>query len=84
MGKQPTLHAPHSERLNIVAAHPKQPVVACGYADGLVLLVRITDGAEVLAKRPGDAAVSALGWSGDGAKLAFGCEDGDAGIVDLA
>jgi WD40 repeat protein len=83
MGKQPTLYAPHSERLNIVACHPKQPVVACGYADGMVLLVRIADGAEVLAKRPGDAPVSALGWSGDGSRLAFGCEDGAAGIVDL-
>jgi WD40 repeat protein len=84
MGKQPTLYAPHSERLNIVAAHPKQPVVAAGYADGLVLLVRLADGAEVLAKRPGDTPVSALAWSGDGARLAFGCEDGEAGIVDLS
>jgi WD40 repeat protein len=84
MGKQPTLYAPHSERLNIVAAHPKQPVVAAGYADGLVLLVRVADGAEILAKRPGDAPVAALAWSGDGTKLAFGCEDGAAGIVDLS
>jgi WD40 repeat protein len=83
MGKQPTLYAPHSERLHIVAAHPKQPVVACGYADGMVLLVRVADGAEVLAKRPGNAPVSALAWSGDGSRLAFGCEDGEAGIVDL-
>ncbi len=84
MGKQPTLHAPHAARLNIVACHPKSPVVACGYADGMVLLVRVADGAEVLAKRPGDAPVSALGWSADGGRLAFGCEDGAAGIVDLA
>jgi WD40 repeat protein len=84
MGKQPTLYAPHSARLNIVACHPKQPVAACGYADGLVLLVRIGDGAEVLAKRPGDAPISALGWSRTGTQLAFGCEDGEAGIVDLS
>lgn len=83
MGKQPTLHAPHSARLNVVACHPGQPVVACGYADGMVLLVRIADGAEVLAKRPGEAGVSALAWSGDGRALAFGCEDGAAGVVDL-
>lgn len=84
MGKQPTLYAPHSERLNIVAAHPKQPVVACGYADGLVLLVRVADGAEVLAKRPGDAPISALAWNSTGTMLAFGCENGEAGVVDLA
>lgn len=84
MGKQPTLYAPHSARLNIVACHPKQPVVACGYADGMVLLVRVADGAEILAKRPGDAPISALAWSNAGTRLAFGCEDGEAGIVDLA
>jgi WD40 repeat protein len=83
MGKQPTLHAPHSDRLNVVAAHPKQPVVACGYADGLVLLVRLADGAEVLAKRPGAAPISALAWSGDGSTLAVGCEDGAGGVVSL-
>jgi WD40 repeat protein len=83
MGKQPTLYAPHSERLHIVAAHPKQPVVAAGYADGMVLLVRLADGAEILARRPGEAPISALAWSEDGSRLAFGCEDGDAGIVDL-
>jgi WD40 repeat protein len=83
MGKQPTLQAPHSARLNVVACHPRQPVVACGYADGMVLIVRIADGAEVLAKRPGEAVVSALGWSADGGKMAFGCEDGAAGVIDL-
>jgi WD40 repeat protein len=83
MGKQPTLHAPYSARLNVVACHPKQPVVACGYADGMVLLVRIADGAEVLAKQPGDMSISALGWSADGHKLAFGCEDGVAGVIAL-
>ena len=48
-----------------VACHPKQEVVAVGYADGTVLLVRIDDGAEVLAKKPGDAPVTALGWDAD-------------------
>jgi hypothetical protein len=28
--------------------------------------------------------VSAMAWSANGAKLAFGAEDGEAGIVDLA
>ena len=40
--------------------------------------------AEILAKTPGEGAVSALAWSADGAKLAFGTEAGEAGIVDLA
>ena len=45
----------------VVACHPQQEVVAVGYADGTVLLVRIEDGAEVLAKKPGDGPVTALG-----------------------
>ena len=35
----------------------------------------VADGAEILAKRPGDAPVSALAWSAGGSKLAFACED---------
>jgi WD40 repeat protein len=83
MGKQPKLLAPHSARLAVVACHPKEEAVAAGYADGMVLLVRVADGAEILAKRPGAAPVSALAFSPDGASLAFGCEDGTAGLVSL-
>jgi hypothetical protein len=46
--------------------------------------VRIEDGAEVLAKKPADAPVTALAWSADGSLLAWGSEAGEAGIVDLS
>ncbi len=84
MGKQPRLLAPSEHRIEVVACHPRQDVVATGYADGMVLLVRIDDGAEILAKKPGDAPVSALAWSDDGLLLAWGTESGEAGIIDLA
>ena len=83
MGKTPQLLAPTEHHVETVACHPKQAVVAAGYADGLILLVRIDDGAEVLARNPGDAPVSALAWSADGRMLAFGTEDGTAGVIDL-
>jgi WD40 repeat protein len=83
MGKTPRLLAPSEHRIAVVASHPKQEVVATGYADGMILLVRIDDGAEILAKRPGDAPVTALAWSADGALLAFGTESGEAGVIDL-
>jgi hypothetical protein len=83
MGKQPRVLAPLEHRIEAVACHPKQDVVAAGYGDGTVLLVRIEDGAEILAKRPGDAPVKALAWSEDGLHLAFGTETGEAGIVSL-
>jgi WD40 repeat protein len=84
MGKQPKILAPSEHKVEAVACHPKQDIVAAGYTDGMVLLVRIDDGAEILAKRPGDAPVTALAWSADGALLAFGTENGEAGIVNLA
>jgi hypothetical protein len=83
MGRSPNMLAPAQSLAGVVACHPKQPIVAVGYADGLVLLVRIEDGAEILAKRPGPAPVSALAWNATGSLLAFGTEDGEAGIVDL-
>lgn len=84
MGKQPRVCAPSEHRVMVVACHPKQEIVAAGYADGMMLLVRIDDGAEILAKKPGDAPVSALAWSADGLLLAFGTESGEAGVIDLA
>jgi WD40 repeat protein len=83
MGKTPRILAPSEAQVEVVAGHPRQEVVAVGYADGLVLLVRVDDGAEVLARRPGDAPVTALAWSATGNSLAFGTEDGDAGVIDL-
>ena len=83
MGKEPKLLSPHSARLAVVDCHPKQDVVAAGFADGMVLLVRIDDAAEILVKKPGNAGVTAMAFSPDGKSFAFGCEGGEAGIVDL-
>ena len=84
MGKQPRVLAPSEQRIEAVACHPHQDIVAAGYADGMVLLIRIDDGAEILAKKPGDAPVTALAWSADGVLLAWGTESGEAGVIDLA
>jgi WD40 repeat protein len=83
MGKQPKILAPHEHGVVIVACHPHDEVAAVGYEDGLVLLVRLEDGAEILARKPGGSPVTALAWNAGGTMLAFGTEDGDAGIVNL-
>jgi hypothetical protein len=36
-----------------------------------------------LAHRPGGAPVTALAWSATGRMLAFGTEEGEAGVIDL-
>jgi WD40 repeat protein len=83
MGKTPSMFAAFAVRATVVACHPKQEVVAVGFADGTVLLVRVEDGAEVLARKPAGAAVAALAWEADGTLLGFGTEDGSAGVIDL-
>lgn len=66
-----------------VACHPQEEVIAVGYSDGMVLVVRIEDGKEAMVKREGKAAISSLNWDQSGRRLAYGSESGEAGIVDL-
>ncbi len=66
-----------------VAFHPKALVVAIGYADGVVLLCRLADAAEILVRQPGDSPISALAWDATGARLLFGHESGAAGLLAL-
>ena len=81
MGKAPRVLSPAEHRITAVAAHPKQEVCAVGYEDGMMLLTRVEDGAEVLARNPGNAPIAALAWSAAGTRLAFGTEDGEAGLI---
>lgn len=83
MGKTPKMFAAFAVRVSVVACHPKQEVAAVGYEDGTILMVRLDDGAEVLAKNPGKAPITALAWDSVGSLLAFGTEAGEAGVVDL-
>jgi WD40 repeat protein len=83
MGKEPAMLAPLQARVSAVACHPKQDILAAGYSDGTVLMVRLEDGAEILVRRNGGAAVSALAWNAKGTLLAFAAEDGDAGLLPL-
>jgi WD40 repeat protein len=83
MGKNPKVLSPAEQRISAVAAHPRQEVCAAGFEDGMILLTRIEDGAEVLARNHAASPVTALAWNTAGSRLAFGTEDGDAGVIDL-
>ncbi|MCF8476940.1 MAG: WD40 repeat domain-containing protein [Pseudolabrys sp.] len=83
MGRQPTLRASPPARCTMVACHPRQPVTPAGFADGTVLLVRMDDGALILAREADGQPVSALGWNSSGQALAFGTEQGSAGVLTL-
>ena len=84
MGSEPAMPARRS-----TASSPRSPaipardIVAVGYEDGTVLLVRSPDGAEILARRPDGNLVSALAWNAAGTRLAFATEAGEAGVAEL-
>jgi WD40 repeat protein len=83
MQKAPLELGVRRAKVTIVACHPKAPVVAQGYDDGCVLLCRMTDGAELLVRPSGEAAISALAWDSHGQKLLFGAADGAAGLLTM-
>jgi WD40 repeat protein len=83
MGKEPAMLAPLQARVTMVACHPQQEILAAGYSNGTVLMVRMTDGAEILVRRNNDVAISALGWDAGGKLLAFSDEAGEAGLLEL-
>jgi WD40 repeat protein len=84
IGQTPRMLAPTSSLTRVIACHPTDPVVAVGCADGLVHLVRLADGGELVIRPRGEEGVSALGFSASGRLLAFGTEDGEAGVAELA
>jgi WD40 repeat protein len=84
MGRQPMQLGAREVVVSRVACHPKDEMVAIGYQDGMVLAVRFADSKEALLRRPDGNPVSALAWDRQGRRLAFGCADGSAGVVDVA
>lgn len=67
-----------------VAFHPTEDIVAMGYGDGMILAARCADAKEVLLRRPGKAAITAMAWDREGRRLAFGSEEGESGVVDIS
>jgi WD40 repeat protein len=84
MGKAPRECGIRRARVSQVSFHPGAYVLGAGYEDGCILLLRLTDGAELLVRQAvRDSSVTALCWDKRGARLAFACEDGQAGVLTL-
>ena len=85
MGKPPLELAQIPEVIcTQVACHPQHDIVAAGYNDGTVVMADLVGERVLQVKAPGDGEVSALCWNAQGTLLAFGTEDGLAGVVDLS
>jgi WD40 repeat protein len=84
MGKAPRECGVRRARVTQVAFHPGAYVIAAGYSDGGLLLIRMTDGSELVA-RPAtrDSEITALAWEKGGKRLLFGAADGAAGVLSL-
>ena len=67
-----------------VSFHPQQDMVAAGFTDGLVVIADVPSERILPIAMPGHGPITALAWSADGSKLAFGTETGFAALVDLA
>ncbi|MHA7776347.1 WD40 repeat domain-containing protein [Roseibium sp. M-1] len=84
MGQTPLQLGTRGDNLvSVVACHPKEDVCAVGYQDGMILMCRFADNAEVLLRRPGQGPVSTLEWDPEGVRLVYGTEAAEAGIVSL-
>jgi WD40 repeat protein len=85
MGKPPVeLGHARSAAVSAVAAHPRGDLIAAGYGDGAVALARLSDHDSAFVKPPGGGRVEALAFSPDGRTIAFGTEDGLAGLIEGA
>ncbi|MGZ2474826.1 WD40 repeat protein [Sinorhizobium medicae] len=85
MGKAPLeLGTRANIMVTTVVCHPAEDIVAIGYEDGMILAARLADSKEVLLRRPGKGAITAMAWSKNGRQLAFGSAAGDCGVVDIA
>ena len=87
MGKAPRECGVRPVRVSQVAFHPGALVVAIGYEDGFVMLVRLTDASELLVRMPasgeGAKAITALAWDKTGRHLAIAGADGYVGVLTL-
>ncbi|MBN8606586.1 MAG: WD40 repeat domain-containing protein [Caulobacterales bacterium] len=80
-GKPPLQPGEREALVTAVAFHPSEEMLAIGYADGAVIVVRFSDSMGMELDEPGEGAVSALAWSADGKHIAIGDEAGRGAII---
>jgi WD40 repeat protein len=85
MGKAPLeLGTRGNTMVTCVACHPGEDIAAIGYEDGMVLAARFADGKEVLLRRPGKGAITAMMWDKAESRIVFGSAAGDCGVIDIS
>src|SRR5918994_5260434 len=83
-GKAPRECGVRPAKVTAVAFHPNAAILAAGYEDGCILLIRLADASGLLVRPPvKDSTLTAMAWDRPGKRLAFGCADGQAGLLTL-
>lgn len=83
-GKAPRECGARHAKVSQVAFHPRALVLAVGYDDGCILMIRLTDASELLVRAAErGSGITAFAWDKAGKRLAFGAEDGAAGVLTL-
>jgi WD40 repeat protein len=70
--------------VSAVSWHPLSNVVALGHRDGVIALAEPRSEKSLFLREPDGGAIAQLAWKSDGAVLAFGSENGAAGLIDCA
>jgi WD40 repeat protein len=85
MGKAPRECGVRPKRVSAVAFHPSALVLAVGFEDGFVMLIRLTDASELPVRVPSAKAggITSLAWDARGSRLAIAGSDGYAGVLTL-
>ena len=83
MGSSPDVLSWGRTPVSRVAFHPFNAYVVAGYRDGSIVLSRQEDKSDLNVRHARGAAISALAWSVDGCRIAYGTTDGVAGVVDF-
>lgn len=84
MGKAPEVLSSRAVPISRVAFHPLNTYVAAGYEDGAILLARQEDRRGLMVHRASGIAIWGLAWLADGRRMAYGTDDGRAGVVDFS
>ncbi len=83
MGKSAREVGPQGSICTVLAPHPTRDLIASGHADGSIWITRFEDDRTAAVRTPAGEAISALSWRADGGRLAFGGEDGAAGVLNF-
>jgi WD40 repeat protein len=83
MGKRAVTLGGSDALVTRVAFYPLEDIIAAGYADGAVALLRVGDESFALVQAADGEAVSALAWSANAEMLAWGDEGGGGGLLAM-